>query len=54
MQLLADAGRAATMAIGDGPEAWWMDVDDPRAHAIAEEEAPRHLPEIYGALGAKG
>ena len=34
MQRLADAGRAATMDIGDG---WWIDVDDPRAHAIAEE-----------------
>ena len=34
MQRLADAGRAATMDIGD---AWWIDVDDPRAHAIAEE-----------------
>ena len=34
MQRLADAGRAATMDIG---EAWWIDVDDPRAHAIAEE-----------------
>ena len=34
MQRLADAGRAATMDIG---EAWWLDVDDPRAHAIAEE-----------------
>ena len=34
MQLLANAGRAATMDIG---EAWWIDVDDPRAHAIAEE-----------------
>ena len=35
MQRLADAGRAATMDIG---EAWWIDVDDPRAHAIAEQE----------------
>ncbi|QGN55551.1 NTP transferase domain-containing protein [Novosphingobium sp. Gsoil 351] len=35
MQRLADAGRAATMDIGD---AWWIDVDDPRAHAIAEAE----------------
>ena len=35
MQRLADAGRAATMDIGD---AWWIDVDDPRAHAIAERE----------------
>jgi choline kinase len=45
MQLLADAGRAATMDIGD---AWWMDVDDPRAHALAEAEAPARLKEIYG------
>ena len=35
MQRIADAGRAATMDIGD---AWWLDVDDPRAHAIAERE----------------
>jgi len=48
MQLLADAGRAATMDIGeDEYEAWWMDVDDPRAHAIAEDQAPRYLGEIY-------
>ncbi|MEO6716369.1 MAG: NTP transferase domain-containing protein [Novosphingobium sp.] len=47
MQRLADAGRAATMDIGD---AWWLDVDDPRAHALAEAEAPKHLPEIYGKL----
>ncbi|MFA7603224.1 MAG: NTP transferase domain-containing protein [Novosphingobium sp.] len=45
MQRLADAGRAATMDIG---EAWWLDVDDPRAHALAEVEAPAHLREIYG------
>lgn len=45
MQRLADAGRAATMDIGD---AWWMDVDDPRAHALAEAEAPLNLAEIYG------
>lgn len=44
MQLLADAGRAATMEI-EG--AWWLDVDDPRAHALAEEQAPRELPELY-------
>jgi 1L-myo-inositol 1-phosphate cytidylyltransferase len=44
MQLLADAGRAATMDIG---EAWWLDVDDPRAHALAEAQAPRQLPELY-------
>jgi len=44
MQRLADMGRAATMDIGD---AWWLDVDDPRAHALAEAEAPKQLPEIY-------
>jgi len=40
MQWLADRHRAATHEIGG---AWWMDVDDPRAHALAEELAPRHL-----------
>jgi choline kinase len=45
MQWLADRGRAATMEIG---EAWWLDVDDPRAHALAEAEAPLQLAEIYG------
>ena len=46
MQRLADAGRAATMDIGD---AWWLDVDDPRAHALAEAEAPARLSAIYAA-----
>ena len=45
MQRLADAGRAATMDIG---ESWWLDVDDPRAHALAEAEAPARLSDIYG------
>jgi choline kinase len=40
MQWLSDRHRAATHEIGG---AWWMDVDDPRAHALAEELAPRHL-----------
>jgi 1L-myo-inositol 1-phosphate cytidylyltransferase len=44
MQRLAHAGRAATMDIGD---AWWLDVDDPRAHALAEAEAPKYLPELF-------
>ena len=44
MQRLADAGRAATMDIGN---AWWLDVDDPRAHTLAEAEAPKYLPEIF-------
>jgi 1L-myo-inositol 1-phosphate cytidylyltransferase len=49
MQALADQRRAATMDIGmDTRAAWWLDVDDPRAHSIAEAEAPKFLPEIYG------
>ncbi len=48
MQKLADAGRAATMDIGD---AWWLDVDDPRAFDLAEAQAPVELPEIYGRKG---
>jgi len=48
MQHLADQGRAATFDIGSEPaECWWMDVDDPRAHALAEELAPQYLPELY-------
>ena len=47
MQRLADSGRAATWEIGG---AWWLDVDDPRAHALAEDQAPRFLPEVYAAL----
>lgn len=45
MQHLADRGRAAIMDIGN---AWWLDVDEPRFHAIAEAEAPGYLPEIFG------
>lgn len=45
MERLADVGRAATMDIGEG---WWLDVDDPRAHALAEAEAPARLAEFYG------
>lgn len=47
MQRLADAGRAATMDVG---EAWWLDVDDPRAHAMAEAQAPAMLAEIYSLI----
>jgi 1L-myo-inositol 1-phosphate cytidylyltransferase len=47
MQLLADRGRAATLDVaGD----WWLDVDDPRAHALAEADAPAQLPRIYGEI----
>ena len=35
VQQLADAGEAYTL---DVTGRWWMDVDDPRAHALAEEE----------------
>lgn len=49
VQRLADAGRAATMDIGG---AWWLDVDDPRAHALAEAQAAFHLPEIYADAAA--
>ena len=45
MQRLADAGRAATLDIG---EAWWLDVDDPAAHKLAEAQAPQMLRGIYG------
>ncbi|MBC2664629.1 NTP transferase domain-containing protein [Novosphingobium flavum] len=44
MQALADKGRAATMEIAG---AWWLDVDDPRAHALAEAEAPSRLVLLY-------
>jgi choline kinase len=44
MQALADRERAATCDIG---AAWWMDVDDPRAHALAEELAPQHLSAVF-------
>jgi choline kinase len=38
MQLLASRGRAATFDIAGAADggAWWMDVDDPKAHAQAE------------------
>lgn len=48
MQVLADRGDAATLDIGTDPEdSWWLDVDDPHFHAIAEAEAPRRLTAAY-------
>ena len=48
MQLLADTGRAATMDIGEHErDSWWLDVDDARAHALAEDQAPQFLREVY-------
>ena len=46
MQVLADRDRAATMDVGG---AWWMDVDDPHAHALAEAEAPKRIPGAFAA-----
>lgn len=46
MQRLADQHRAYTMEV-EGR--WWLDVDDPRAHALAEEEAPLRLAAGYAA-----
>lgn len=46
MQVLAQRGRAMTMHI-DG--AWWIDVDDPRSHDLAEAEAARHVEILRGA-----
>lgn len=45
MQHLADRGRAYTREIG---EAWWIDVDEPVSLALAREQAPAQLPEIFG------
>lgn len=46
MQRLADQGRAATLDIADG---WWIDVDDPRAHFLAQAEATSRLPHLFRA-----
>lgn len=50
MQRLADAGRAWTMEV-EGR--WWMDVDDPRAHALAERDAPVRLAPAFAAARAE-
>ncbi|MEM1194994.1 MAG: NTP transferase domain-containing protein [Pseudomonadota bacterium] len=48
MQVLADKGRAAAFDIGN---AWWIDVDDPPAHRLAETQAPQHLGDIFADSG---
>jgi len=48
MQWLADRGLAATLDIG---AQWWIDVDDPASHRLAERDLLRHLPHL-GAAGA--
>ena len=40
MQRLAERGAADTV---DVTGQWWIDVDDPRMHAMAETDAPFHL-----------
>lgn len=47
MQVLADQGRAATMDIGGH---WWIDVDDPHMHALAQASIAHELPEIFGSM----
>lgn len=44
MQILAERGRAATMDIGGH---WWIDVDDPHMHALAEKGIRDHLPDLF-------
>lgn len=43
MQRLADRQLATAIDIGD---AWWIDVDDPRAHLLAEHGLFEHLPHL--------
>lgn len=40
MQVLAQRGEAKVMDIGD---AWWIDVDDGHAHALAEAQIADHI-----------
>lgn len=47
MQWLADRRQANTIDVTGG---WWIDVDDPHMHALAEVGAPIHLAEIFAAL----
>lgn len=47
MQELARRGRATTYPI-DGR--WWIDVDDPAMHRLAEEQAPLHLADLFAGI----
>ncbi|WP_353231025.1 NTP transferase domain-containing protein [Novosphingobium sp.] len=49
VQALAHYNRAATLDIED---AWWIDIDDPHYHALAEETAPWHLARALAEIGA--
>ncbi len=46
MQWLADRGKAKVIDIG---QLWWMDVDDPVAHSVAQRELPSQLPHLLEA-----
>jgi 1L-myo-inositol 1-phosphate cytidylyltransferase len=48
VQILAEYNRAGTMDIED---AWWIDIDDPHFHALAEETAPWHLAQALLDIG---
>jgi 1L-myo-inositol 1-phosphate cytidylyltransferase len=49
VQVLAQYNRAATLDIDD---AWWIDIDDPHYHALAEETAPWHVAQALAEIGA--
>jgi 1L-myo-inositol 1-phosphate cytidylyltransferase len=48
VQVLAEYNRAGTMDIED---AWWIDIDDPHFHALAEETAPWHFAQALLDIG---
>lgn len=48
VQILAEYNRAQTMDIDD---AWWIDIDDPHFHALAEETAPWHFAQALAETG---
>ena len=48
VQVLAAYDRAATLDIED---AWWIDIDDPHFHALAEETAPWHFARALSEIG---
>ncbi len=48
VQVLAQYNRAATLDIED---AWWIDIDDPHYHALAEETAMWHFAQALAVTG---
>jgi choline kinase len=48
VQVLAAGNRAATLDIED---AWWIDIDDPHYHALAEETALWHFAQALAETG---